>query len=47
MNNNNNKLILQINDDNVLFDRVMIQENLMDGQKVRNFDILVNDKTII
>lgn len=46
MNGGDNILSAEVDDEGVKFDRVMIQEDLRNGQRVRAFDILVNGKTI-
>ena len=43
INKQNGMLELQINDE---FDRVMIQENLMNGQRIREFTININEKNV-
>eukprot|EP01084_Bolivina_argentea_P065701 119754_1 len=47
LNNNNKQLDLKITDSGKKFDRVMIQEDLIQGQKVREFDILVNGNKMV
>ena len=38
---------MNISDENVIFDRFMIQEDSLDGQRVRSFEILVNIKKMV
>ena len=47
MNSGKAQLDLKITDSGKQFDRVMVQEDLINGQRVRAFDILVNGNKVV
>ena len=47
INNKNEFILVEINDDNIIFDRFMIQEDLSKGQRIRKFTININGNNMI